>query len=207
MRKRRAWTTEQDLGGVGRTRKGKTAGEWRKARRRSLRPSSLPAPLPPHLPGGGEGQELPAGDGKGKRGKGGGVKTGERRAPCSPGHAAEDGVSCVQGPALPGADRRPRSEFSAALGGEPLISLQERRRTCPDSYSRASRDLKARRTVRDPRTNSGSCGIHPLASASAPATAPPALPQLSDPAPPCSLSRLAIPTNMPLLRFPGGFKS
>lgn len=43
------------------------------------------------------------------------MKTGEQRAPCSPGHAAEDGVSCVQGPALLPADRRPRSEFSAAL--------------------------------------------------------------------------------------------
>lgn len=53
--------------------------------------------------------------------------------PAAPGPAAEDGASCVQGPALPGADRRPRSEFSAALGSEPLISLQERRRTCSDS--------------------------------------------------------------------------
>ena len=51
-KRRRAWITGQDLGGVGRTRKGKTEGEWRKARRRALRPSSLPASLPPHLPGG-----------------------------------------------------------------------------------------------------------------------------------------------------------
>ena len=55
------------------------------------------------------------------------------QTPAAPGRAAEDGASCVQGPALPGADRCPRSEFSAALGSEPLISLQERRKTCPDS--------------------------------------------------------------------------
>ena len=71
------------------------------------------------------------------------MKTWERRGPgrasagsdqhCgdarSPGRAAEDDASCVQGLALPGADRRPRPEVSAALGSEPLISLQERRRT------------------------------------------------------------------------------
>lgn len=38
----------------------------------------------------------------------------------------------VQETALPGANRRPRSEFSA-LGSEPLIGLQEPWRTCPDS--------------------------------------------------------------------------
>lgn len=69
MRKRRAWTTEQDLGGVGRTRKGKTESEWRKARRRSLRPSSLPAPLPPHLPGGVRAKSSRLGMGKEKEAK------------------------------------------------------------------------------------------------------------------------------------------
>lgn len=43
MRKRRAWTTEQDLGGVRRTRKGKAEGEWR--RKPGAGPSDPPLSL------------------------------------------------------------------------------------------------------------------------------------------------------------------
>lgn len=173
-------------------KEGEDGGEWRK----------VVAPVPPTLLSlhlylpiclvGVRAKSSRLGMGKEKEAKVECVKTGEWRAPCSPGHAAEDGVSCVQGPrclaptAALGLSSPLLWEASSIPPGAPGGHVQTLTPELPGP--------KGQKDSPGPQNKFWSCGIHPLASAQPqPQLLPPALPQLSDPAPPCSLSRLAIP--------------